>query len=129
MKTLVEFKKLSDQELKTLLIKQHVFYPSRIKHAELIDRAINQLHGIEFLNSDEKLENNKIIKIFKLPKITPGSECPNCKQKTMKKLKTINSSSHFGYIHCGYCGLYLSPSEQKRVESEKPKSNTTVSKE
>lgn len=111
MKSFSEFSILPDEELKKLLIKNKIFTPNKINHDQLLDYATSKLHGIEFLNTHEKQEKGKIIKIFKLPKPIITEACPSCKQKTLRKLNVLNTNQYFGYSHCSYCGLYLSPKE------------------
>jgi len=117
MKSLSEFIILPDEELKKLLIKNKIFTPKKINHNQLLDYATSKLHGIEYLHLNEKQENGKIVKIFKLPKPVLGEVCPNCKQKTLRKLKVLNTNKYTGYLHCSYCGLYLPPNEQKEVKA------------
>lgn len=116
MKSYDEFIKLSDEELISLLNKQKIFIPKKMPKLQLIDYAKSKLHGIEFINNDEKQEKGKIVKIIVIPKAKPGTECPNCKQKTLRKLNVLDSSQYSGFVHCSYCGLYLSPNEQKDLK-------------
>lgn len=115
MLTFNEFKSKSDKELKELLTKASVFCPSKIKHSELIGYATSKLHGIEFIHEDEEIVDKKIIKIYRTPKNSPGTQCPDCKQNTLRNLKVKKPNKHAGYFRCGYCGLYQSPEEQKEI--------------
>jgi len=128
MKAYNEFINQSDEQLQTLLTKNNVFCPPRIKHNELLDYAINKLHGIEFMHTDEKLENGKLIRISKLPKPVPTEPCPSCKQSTLRKLRTLETSQNKGFLHCSYCGLYLSPKEYSELPKSKSKPLTELAK-
>jgi len=113
MKSFDEFIKLSDESLRQLFEKQKIYIPKKISHNDLLDYAINKLHGIEFIHNNEKEIKGKITLILPTPKPVPGEQCPSCKQKTLRKLKVPDTNTYSGYTHCSYCGLYLSPEEQK----------------
>ena len=121
MKSREEFLKLSDDSLKDLLKKQGTHIPKIISHEQLIDYAINRLHGTEFINTDEKEIKGKITKQITIPKPIPGETCPSCKQKTLRKLKLPDTNAYHGYSYCSYCGLYQSPDEQKTKKSMEAK--------
>lgn len=114
MKSFDEFIKLSDDTLKEMLKKQGTHIPKNINHKTLLDYCTNKLHGIEFIHNDEKLIKGKITREFTPPKQVPAETCPSCTQQSLRKLRLPSNSQYHNYSHCSYCGLYLSPSEQKK---------------
>ena len=101
----LEFLKLGKQEWLSLL-QQHTKIKATDKTPEtnILDIAINQLHGIIFIYADEEIKDNKIVRIIK--KRTKNYEtCPNCTQKTLimgtwppdtplYRVKTCNACSY-----------------------------------
>ncbi len=117
MKSFNEFIKLPDNTLTEMLKKQGIHIPKKISHEQLLDYAINKLHGVEFIHNNEKENKGKITQLTITPKPTPGEICPSCTQPTLRKLKLPPNNQYHNYSYCSYCGLYQSPSEQK---SQKP---------
>jgi len=119
MRTLEEFEKLTPVSLKTLLAENRIFYPQHIHDNILLDYAKNRLHGIEFLYDNEEMKNGKItLKIKTAPKPKEGESCPNCLQKQLRELNVPESHQYHKTKHCSYCGLYLTPEEQKQVAKQ-----------
>lgn len=116
MKSLNEFIKLPDSSLKEMLKKQGTHIPKAINHETLLDYAINKLHGIEFIHSNEKESKGKIIQINRTPKPVPTETCPNCTQKTLRKLNVPSDNTYHNYSYCSYCGLYRPPPSEKTIK-------------
>jgi len=91
--------------------------------SELIVRDIaqNKLHGILFINNDEEIKNDKIVK--KIVKIIKNFEkCPTCLNITLIKQPFPKSTGLQGSKYCTTCGYLEKPKDTKETTTKKKES-------
>lgn len=93
------------------------------KTSELIVRDIaqNKLHGTIFINNNEEMKGNKIVK--KTIKINKNFEkCPGCGQKSLIQQPFPESTGLKGSKYCVGCGYLQKPKDTKQKTTSKKES-------